>query len=105
MLEAVKKCEEFKFESCGIDWDDYVKKSVLGSQKYILKCDERELPSARRAFKFYVQYKDQWILGRYNNCIVFLQIACSLACILWRYFYSHLLLSLQTCVIVFSKFS
>lgn len=67
MLEAVKRCtdnEEFKFDCCAIDWDDYIKKSVLGSQKYILKCDEKELPSARRALKVYVPVKISMYFSR-----------------------------------------
>lgn len=57
MLQCVQLCDdfsEFNFDCCSIDWDEYVKRWVIGLRKYILKCDESSLPAARRALTGFV---------------------------------------------------
>lgn len=54
MLQAIKHVsdsKEFNFDCCSIVWDDYIELCVVGTQKYILKCDDSKLPSAKRTLK------------------------------------------------------
>lgn len=56
MLQAAAECDdfsEFNFDVCLIDWDDYMKKWVIGLQKYYLKSDQVSHPSHKRALKRY----------------------------------------------------
>lgn len=58
LLDALQDCaelEEFNFDCCSIDWDVYLKKCVLGTQKYILKNEESSLHSAKRRLRMQVE--------------------------------------------------
>lgn len=57
MLQAVAICEdseEFNIDCGSIIWDEYIKRMVLGLQKYILKSDESLLAQNRRTLKGFV---------------------------------------------------
>lgn len=54
MLDAAAKAEdasEFTFDICKMNWNEYVERMVLGTQKYILKSGEESLPRSRQILK------------------------------------------------------
>lgn len=54
MLDAAAKAEdvsEFPFDIRKVNWNDYVERMVLGTQKYILKSGEESLPRSRKILK------------------------------------------------------
>lgn len=57
MLEISSQCgdfAEFNIDVCAIDWDDYIRSSVIGFQKYMMQCNSTELPAARNHLKRFV---------------------------------------------------
>lgn len=59
VLEAIRVAKgasdfgEFNFDVCSFTWDEYIKRYVLGIQKFMLNSGEEQLPRARKMLKMY----------------------------------------------------
>lgn len=53
--QATEDADDFEFDVRSMDWDLYLKRFVLGTQKYMLKCGEELLPRARKQLQMYIE--------------------------------------------------